>query len=116
LMRGYSLGRLAPPARDAVIARLVPESGMALWQTLNWWLDPFRTTQVDAGKINAPILAIAGAKDLVHPPSTVAQTARHLGARYRVMPNMSHWLPGEPGWDEVAAICLEWMAPLTVAA
>jgi hypothetical protein len=26
------------------------------------------------------------------------------------MPQMSHWLIGEPGWDAVADLCLDWIA------
>jgi pimeloyl-ACP methyl ester carboxylesterase len=45
----------------------------------------------------------------VHPPATVRESARRLGAGFQVMPGMSHWLPGEPGSVEVAAACLEWL-------
>jgi len=34
------------------------ESGRALFETLNWWLDPFMTTLVRAERIAAPILAV----------------------------------------------------------
>jgi len=27
-----------------------------------------------------------------------------------VMPGMSHWLVGEPGWDVVAQTALRWLA------
>ena len=29
--------------------------------------------------------------------------------RFEVMAGMSHWLPGEPGWEAVAARCLAWI-------
>jgi pimeloyl-ACP methyl ester carboxylesterase len=86
------------------------ESGRALFETLNWWLDPFMTTMVDAERIKAPILAIAGGRDVIHPPATVRETAKRLGARVEVADGMSHWLPGEPGWEAVADLCLEWIA------
>ena len=86
-----------------------PESGRALFETLNWWLDPFMTTLVDAGKIAAPVLAIAGGQDVIHPPATVRASARRLGATFEEMPQMSHWLPGEPGWEDVASRCLAWI-------
>ena len=105
----YSLDRLDRPSRKAVYARMVPESGRALWETLNWWLDPFMTTSVSAGRIVAPVLAVAGAKDLVHPPATVVRTAERLGGELKVFEAMSHWLLSEPGWDEVADTCLAWI-------
>ncbi|MCC7268297.1 MAG: alpha/beta hydrolase [Caulobacteraceae bacterium] len=110
LMRRFSLDRMAPDARQATAARLGPESGRALWETLNWWLDPLMTTAVDRAKIAAPVLSIAGGRDVVHAPATVTQTATRLGAEYRLMPQMSHWLPGETGHEEVADLCLGWLA------
>jgi pimeloyl-ACP methyl ester carboxylesterase len=85
-----------------------------MWETLNWWLDPFMTTSV--GAIRAPVLAVAGERDLIHPPSTVRQTATKFGGAMQVMPGMSHWLIGEPGWEKVAVACLDWMAGLAKAA
>ena len=108
--RRYLFDRLDKPERRALYARLTPESGRALWETLNWWLDPFATTLVPAGSVKAPVLALAGAKDGIHPPATVRATAHRLGGETRVFAQMSHWLLGEPGWTEVAAACLEWIA------
>ncbi|HEY2658631.1 MAG TPA: alpha/beta hydrolase [Caulobacteraceae bacterium] len=109
IARTYSLDRLDKAARKQVFDRMVPESGRALWETLNWWLDPFMTTSVAAGRIAAPVLAVAGGKDLVHPPATVARTAERLGGELKVFDAMSHWLLSEPGWDEVAQTCLTWL-------
>ncbi len=105
----YSLDRMGPAEGRAVSKRMGAESGRALFETLNWWLDPFMTTRIDAGAIKAPVFAAAGERDLIHPPSTVRQTAAKLGAAVEVFPGMSHWLIGEPGWEGVAAACLAWM-------
>jgi hypothetical protein len=40
----------------------------------------------------------------------VRQVAKRLGGDYREMPGMSHWLPGEPGWEAVAGAILDWLA------
>lgn len=106
----FSLDRFEPGTRRAVTGRMVPESGRALWEVLNWWLDPFMTTLVTPSAIDAPALVLAGEKDVIHPPATVRQVAQRLGAGFQVMPGMSHWLPGEPGWLDVAAAGLRWMA------
>jgi pimeloyl-ACP methyl ester carboxylesterase len=108
--RRFAVDRLPSTERRALHAHMRPESGRALFETLNWWLDPFMTTLVDPAKIAAPVLAIAGGRDVIHPPATVRETARRLGATFEVLPQMSHWLPGEPGWEEVAARCLAWIA------
>jgi pimeloyl-ACP methyl ester carboxylesterase len=110
LAKGYSLDRLSSAERRAIFERMAPESGLALWQTLNWWLDPFMTTRVAADRIKAPVLAIAGGRDVIHPAATVRQTAARLSGTVSVFPEMSHWLPGEPGYLDVAATCLDWMA------
>jgi pimeloyl-ACP methyl ester carboxylesterase len=108
--RIYSLNRLDKAERKAAFARMSPESGRALWETLNWWLDPFMTTSVAPDRIKAPALALVGEKDLIHSPATVRQTAQRLKAEVQVFPDMSHWLVAEPGWETVAGACLEWLA------
>ena len=105
----YSLDRMGKAEGQAVAGRMVAESGRALFETLNWWLDPFMTTQVDAARIKAPVFAASGSADLIHPPSTVRQTAARLNADVRVFEGMSHWLIGEPGWEAVAGASLDWL-------
>lgn len=103
----YSLNRLPVPQREAAFRHMVPESGRALWETLNWWLDPFMSTAV--GRVKAPVLALAGGRDVIHPPATVKQAAARLDAEVQVLDGMSHWLPGEPGWEAAAEACLAWL-------
>jgi len=110
ILRRYGVDRLPRAERHAVFARMKAESGRALFEILNWWLDPLMTTLVHPGRIGAPMLALAGEHDVIHPPATVRETARRLGAHCEVMPAMSHWLPAEPGWRDVAARCLAWIA------
>jgi pimeloyl-ACP methyl ester carboxylesterase len=116
LMAEHGLTRVPARERRWVMERLVPESGLALWETLNWWLDPFRTTAVDPRRIGAPVLVVAGGRDRVHPSATVSQTASGLSATLKTMPQMGHWLPGEPGWAEVAGLSLAWLSTSAVAA
>ena len=116
LMRAYGLDRVPRPQRDAAVARLCPESGRALWETLNWWLDPFMTTSVGTGGLGAPCLVMAGQRDLVHPPMTARQTAQRLGADYVEMAGMSHWLLGETGWQDVATQAWDWLAKVDARA
>lgn len=108
LMLRYSLDRLGPGARRPILERLCPESGRALWETLNWWLDPMMTTSL-GGQATAPALVMVGEKDVVHPPATARLTASRIGAELEVQPQMSHWLPGEPGWEAVAGRALTWI-------
>ncbi len=112
----YSLGRMDEASGRRVYDRMTAESGKALFETLNWWLDPFMTTSVNASAIKAPVFVAAGGKDLIHPPATVRQTAKRLGAGVHVFAEMSHWLIGEPGWEEVVDACLSWLAEPQVSA
>jgi len=105
----YLFDHLPPEERRAIFARMTAESGRALWETLNWWLDPLATTLVTAGAVKAPVLAIVGGRDLIHPAATVKTTSARLGGDTRVLPAMGHWLVGEAGWAEVAEICLTWL-------
>jgi pimeloyl-ACP methyl ester carboxylesterase len=114
--RLYSLNRMEAAAGRLAERRMRAESGRAMFETLNWWLDPFMTTSVAAGANRAPVFAAAGERDVIHPPSTVRQTALKLGADTRVFPGMSHWLIGEPGWEGVAGACLDWMSKALEAA
>ncbi len=101
--------RLPVPAQEAAYARMVPESGRALFEVLNWWLDPTMATSVrNVG--DAPVLTVAGGRDVINPAATVRKTAQRLGGEYRVFEEMSHWLPGEPGWDAVASATYEWIS------
>lgn len=109
IMRHHSLDRTPKAVRELVLARLVPESGRAVREVLNWWLDPFMTTSVGVGRLPMPSLAIAGDRDVVHPVATVRQTAERIGADFRIMPGMSHWLIGEEGWEDVADAALAWL-------
>ncbi|WP_342666754.1 alpha/beta hydrolase [Phenylobacterium immobile] len=110
VMTTYALDRLADEERQRILSRLRPESAMAMRQTLSWWMDPFMTTSVGPGPLGVRALAIAGERDMVHPASTVRQTAARIGAAFETAPGMSHWLMDGPGSDAVAAQVLEWLA------
>mgnify|MGYP006272214415 CR=1 FL=1 len=116
LMRSHGLDRVPRHERDAILDRLSPESGRAIREVLNWWLDPFMTTSVGVGPLPCPSLAIAGERDVVHPAATVRATAQRIGAEFLSMPGMSHWLIGEQGWEAVAEATLGWLGSARVAA
>jgi pimeloyl-ACP methyl ester carboxylesterase len=112
----FSLDRLAKGERKAILARMIPESGRALWETFHWWLDPMMTTNVPFGHIKAPVLAIAGGRDCIHPPASVRQTAERLGADFRPYAEMSHWLINGPGSRDIAEDCVAWISARLKAA
>jgi pimeloyl-ACP methyl ester carboxylesterase len=107
----HGLDRYPPAERAAVAARLVPESGRAIFQAAHWGLDMNRASEVDAGKVTCPLLMLAGSEDRIHPPATVERIAALYKDRatYEKISGMSHWLPGEPGWEAVADRALIWL-------
>lgn len=110
LMRAHGLNRVPEGHREAILDRMCAESGRAVREVLNWWLDPMMTTSVGPGTLPAPSIAIVGGRDLVHSPVTVRSAADRIGATFREMPGMSHWLIGEHGWEDVADTALSWLA------
>jgi len=67
------------------------------------------TTSLGIGPIKIPSLVMVGARDVVHPPMTARMTAERIGAQYLEFLEMSHWLPGEKGWNKVADQALSWL-------
>jgi len=109
----YGLHEVPPAQRRAVFSRMTPESGRAMFETLNWWLDPFMTTRIDKGAINAPAIAFAGGRDRIHSASAVRRLAEELGAEFQIFGDKGHWLIGEPGFESVADACAAWIAGRT---
>ena len=112
IVRSATLNRLDETAARAAFARMKAESGRALFEILNWWLDPTLAAAVAPGAARVPALVIAGGADQVHSPATVAPPAARLGVEPLVVPGLSHWTMGEPGSEIVAARSLEWLATL----
>lgn len=111
--RQVSLDRLDSAHARRLFARFVPESGRAVRETLHWWLDPTAATAAPAYRISAPVLALAGGRDRVNPPTTVRRIAGRFPAgqaAFHQFDAMSHWMLEEPGWEDVAGLILAWLA------
>ncbi len=106
-----SLANLDPAAQRQVFDRLGPESGRALFELFFWMFDKQRTTEVDASKVTCPVLIISGAADKVISPVTAGRIAELYGDRalFHVAPGHGHFLPLEPGWEELACDCSGWL-------
>jgi hypothetical protein len=52
----------------------------------------------------------------VNPPRTVASIAKRYRANghFREVENHSHWLIGEPGWEETAGYVKQWLKEIGV--
>jgi pimeloyl-ACP methyl ester carboxylesterase len=89
----------------------VHESGRAGFEAGFWFLDPRHAARVDAARVTCPILALAGAQDLLAPAPVVRRIAQRYAphATYHTFSNHAHWMVAEPGWQEVAAYILGWL-------
>ncbi|WP_300301782.1 alpha/beta hydrolase [Ferrovibrio sp.] len=107
----YSMDRIPPALRRDIFTRLVPESGRVLFETLTWWLDWHAATQVSAHRVQIPLLVIAGSDDKVTPAPTCRAVAGQYPGRavFREVPDLSHFIFGEPKEDEVNAMIADWI-------
>jgi pimeloyl-ACP methyl ester carboxylesterase len=106
-----ALDNVPDDERQAVLDRFVPESGLATFEIMHWPFDFRRATQIDPREITCPILCVTGARDRINSPGTVKSVAtRYRGrARYEELEGHSHWLIGEPGWEKIAKLSLDWL-------
>jgi len=114
----HALDRLDPKTHDAVLAKMVPESGLATFEILHWAFDMKRASAVDARAVTCPILCFAGTADRINPPATVRRIAKRYRGRvqYRELTGFSHWPMAEPGWEKVAEHTLFWLDRLHTGA
>ncbi len=112
VVRQFTMDRLPEPEARALYARMVPESGRAVFEITNWWLDP--TLGAAVPTLDVPALLMVGAHDQVNPPSVAETTARRLHAPCRVLAGRSHWLLGDDsGADGVADGVPAWLERLS---
>lgn len=116
--RATTLDRLAHDDARATFANFVPESGRAIREAVQWWLDASMAGQAPVYAISAPVLGLAGGRDRVNPASTVRRVIARFPegqAHFHEFPEMSHWLVGEPGSQDVAHLVLQWLEARDIA-
>ena len=64
-------------------------------------------------QVRAPLLLIAGGKDLIADASMTKAIYEHQkraasATEFKLYPDRSHWTCLEPGWEEVADFALDW--------
>jgi pimeloyl-ACP methyl ester carboxylesterase len=106
---------LSPSESLAVYERYaVPGPDHVLFQAGLANFNPHAATTVDFhNDKRAPLLMIAGERDHISPPSVVeANTRLYRRSRavtdYKLFPGRSHFILGQPGWEEVADYALDW--------
>ncbi len=117
--RQFALQNFTRDEALRLFARMVPESGRAAFESIHWWRDASMRSAAPVYLIEAPVLAIAGGRDRLTPAPTIRRLAQRFPsdqATFVELPDMSHWLPAEPGWARVAELCLDWLADKGVTA
>ncbi len=116
--RATTLDRLSHEDARRTFANFVPESGRAIREAVQWWLDASMAGQAPVYAINAPVLGLAGARDRVNPATTVRRVIARFPegqAHFHEFPAMSHWLVGEPEARDVAQFILQWLEAREIA-
>lgn len=110
----HALSHVPDPHKKAILDRLSPESGYALFEIMCWMMDMRQASRVDSGKVTCPVLAIAGGHDSINTPDTVRQIVRRYGdlAEFHCVDKVSHWLLDGPQWPEIAQHCAAWLERL----
>jgi pimeloyl-ACP methyl ester carboxylesterase len=115
IARHSTLDRLDSTEARRFFGKFTHESGRAVMEAVQWWLDPTMASAAPVYRISCPILAMTGGRDRVNPSSTVRRILNRFPAArtsFQEFPDMSHWLIGEPEWPEVAATALAWLNAL----
>lgn len=109
-----------PEQRAAYETQVIPTSGRLFLQAL---LAPFTSdTKVNyRNNERAPLLIIAGELDrTVEASMNLANFRRYSRSTavtdYRAFPGRTHWIIGQPGWEEVADYAMDWLAKRAGAA
>jgi pimeloyl-ACP methyl ester carboxylesterase len=101
-------------SRAAYERYAVPGPGRPLFQAAFANFNPHAPSKIDfENEGRAPLLVIAGTSDHVSPPAinrTIAKLqhrAKSITA-YKEFAGRSHFLLGQPGWEEIADFALDW--------
>jgi pimeloyl-ACP methyl ester carboxylesterase len=111
----YAFVNTLPKAeqRAAYDKYVVPESGRIFFQTALAMFNPVTTVNFSNAR-RAPLLLIAGGSDNIIPPAmnrvNFAQYKTSTAMTdFKEFPGRGHWIIAQPGWEEVAAYCAEWL-------
>jgi len=96
------LNRVPPADQDAILARLVPDSGRAGRQM------SLTGVPVDERRVRCPVLAMTCDDDRFIPQRVVERVAAKYRAPVHLMARHGHMLPCEPGWEAAAEIIARW--------
>lgn len=109
--REDSLQQFSEAEARRIFERCGPESGRALFEMIFWMFDVRRASHVNAVNVECPLLVVGASEDLVISAATARKTAekyQHVST-YLEFEGFGHMLLLEPGWEQIAQACLEWI-------
>lgn len=113
----YAFVHTLPLAEARAIwdSQIVPDSGRPFFEAGYSMFDRHSPAKVDfANPSRPPLLLIAGLADRALPPVIARRTLRAYRAspartELRTFPGRTHWIIAQPGWEEVADSCIDWI-------
>lgn len=90
--------------RDALLERMVPESGRAGREL------SLGSVAVNARSVHCPVLSAGARDDRFLLPRIARAIARKYDCDYREYARHGHYIVGEPGWETVADDVASWIA------
>ena len=105
------LNQMPSESWKSIHDQFVYESGRAAFEIGFWLFDSKGAARVDESKVTCPVLIIAGEKDRIMPVSVTRKVAEKYKrvSTYKEFSDHSHWVIGEPGWQEIAEYIKEWL-------
>lgn len=115
LIAPYAFNRLDEATQHLVFDRLGPESGRVMFEMFFWMFDDHRAIAVEFDKVTCPVLVVSGEEDRAVRPAVGRDIALRYGEKgsFHLARGHAHYLFMEPGWDEVAGYCADWLADNT---
>jgi pimeloyl-ACP methyl ester carboxylesterase len=105
------LNQMPSESWKSIYDQFVYESGRAAFEIGFWLFDSKGAARVDESRVTCPVLVIAGEKDRIVPVSITRKVAEKYKrvSTYKEFSGHSHWVIGEPGWQEIAEYIKEWL-------
>ncbi len=108
----YSMLNLMPSeSRKSIYDQFVYESGRAAFEIGFWLFDSKGAAKVDESKVACPVLIIGGEEDRITPVSVTRKIVKKYKevSTYKEFSGHSHWVIGEPGWEQIAEYIEKWL-------
>jgi pimeloyl-ACP methyl ester carboxylesterase len=102
-LREIVLNRVPPEQQEALLARMIPDSGRAARDM------SITGVPVDASLVRCPMFVVAAENDRFIPPRIVQRIARRYGAPFDLVRRHGHMVIVEPEWEQLADRVERWI-------